>query len=91
MPRTATRTAPINLRTRESQRNLIDAAARVLGKNRSDFIIETVCQEAEKVLLDQRLFHLNAETFDTFCRALNEPAGDNEALRALLSRKAPWD
>jgi len=91
MPRTATRTAPINLRARESQRNLIDAAAQVLGKNRSDFIIETVCREAERVLLDQRLFNLDAEAFDAFCHALNAPAGNNEALRALLSRKAPWD
>ncbi len=91
MSKAATKTAPINLRAREPERNLIDAAARALGKTRSEFIIETVCREAERVLLDQRLFHLDAEAFDAFERALNAPPGSNEALRALLSGKAPWD
>ena len=47
--------------------------------------------EAERVLLDQRLFDLDTEAFDAFCAALEAPPGDNEALRSLLSRKAPWD
>ncbi|HFQ91666.1 MAG TPA: DUF1778 domain-containing protein [Chromatiales bacterium] len=91
MSRSARRTAAINLRARETQRDLIDAAARALGKNRSDFILETACREAEKVLLDQRLFQLDPEAFDEFTRALETPPDDNEGLRALLSRKAPWD
>jgi len=91
MSRSARRTAAINLRARETQRDLIDAAARALGKNRSDFILETACREAEKVLLDQRLFQLDPEAFDEFTRALEASPDDNEGLRALLSRKAPWD
>ncbi|MEY5394514.1 DUF1778 domain-containing protein, partial [Salmonella enterica subsp. enterica serovar Corvallis] len=37
----------LNLRAKESQRALIDAAAEILHKSRTDFILETACQAAE--------------------------------------------
>ncbi len=91
MTRSATRTAPINLRALDSQRNLIDRAATLLGKNRSDFMLETACREAENILVDQRLFNLDAADFDAFMSALEAPVKDNPALRKLMARKAPWE
>ena len=91
MAHSAPRTAPINLRARDSQRNLIDAAANLLGKNRSDFMLEAACREAENVLLDQRLFGLNEVQFNAFTQALEAPVKDNPALRELMARKAPWE
>lgn len=91
MAQSATRIAPINLRALESQRNLIDRAATVLGKNRSDFMLETACREAENILLDQRLFMLNAADFDAFITTLDAPVKDNPTLRNLMARKAPWE
>lgn len=91
MAHSATRTAPINLRALDSQRNLIDRAAAALGKNRSDFMLEAACREAENVLLDQRLFMLDQARFDAFTQALEAPVKDNPALRKLMTRKAPWE
>lgn len=91
MAHTATRTAPINLRALDSQRNLIDRAAALLGKNRSDFMLEAACREAENVMLDQRLFHLDKANFDAFNQALETPVKDNPALRKLMAKKAPWE
>ena len=91
MAQSATRTAPINLRALNSQRNLIDHAAAALGKNCSDFMLETACREAENVLLDQRLFMLNQVDFEAFNQALEAPVKDNPALRKLIERKAPWE
>ena len=91
MAQSATRTAPINLRALDSQRNLIDRAAALLGKNRSDFMLETACREAENVMLDQRLFNLNNVDFDTFNQALEAPVKDNPALRKLMAKKVPWE
>ena len=34
---------PINLRARAEQRELIDQAAELLGKNRSDFMLDAAC------------------------------------------------
>ena len=47
------RDAAINLRALPEQRDLIDHAARLLGKNRSDFMLEVACERAQAVVLDQ--------------------------------------
>ncbi|MCP4264642.1 MAG: DUF1778 domain-containing protein [Candidatus Brocadiaceae bacterium] len=91
MAQSVTRTAPINLRALNSQRSLIDKAASILGKNRSDFMLETVCREAENILLDQRLFILNEADFDAFTAALDAPVKDNPTLKNLMTHKAPWE
>lgn len=75
----------------DAQRNLIDRAAALLHKSRSDFMLEAACREAENVLLDQRLFALREEEFETFEAALKNPVADNPALRKLLTEKAPWE
>lgn len=91
MAHSATRTAAINLRALDTQRNLIDRAAALLGKNRSDFMLEIACREAENVLLDQRLFRLDQLAFDAFNQALDAPVKDNPALHKLMARKSPWE
>lgn len=40
------RDAAINLRALPEQRDLIDHAANLLGKNRSDFMLEAACERA---------------------------------------------
>ncbi len=54
-------------------------------------MLEAACQEAENVLLNQRLFLADEATFNAFQAQLDAPVVNNEALRYLLSRKAPWD
>lgn len=81
----------INIRAQQIQRDLIDRAAEALGKNRSDFMLETACREAEAVLLDRRFFALEDEKFKQFLDLLDAPPGANEKLGTLLTTKAPWD
>ncbi|WP_248277471.1 DUF1778 domain-containing protein [Brasilonema sp. UFV-L1] len=85
------RDVTINIRAHQAQRDLIDRAAEALGKNRSDFMLETACREAEAVLLDRRLFMLDDEKFKQFVDLLDAPPSTNENLRQLLATKAPWD
>ncbi|MBI0500576.1 DUF1778 domain-containing protein, partial [Dickeya dianthicola] len=59
--RTETKETPINIRAKASQRELIDVAAKLLSKSRTEFILDAACREAEDVLLDQRLFLVNDE------------------------------
>ncbi|WP_413540313.1 DUF1778 domain-containing protein [Gallibacterium anatis] len=51
------RTAAINLRAEPSQRDLIDYAASLLGKTRSDFMLDAACIYAQNVILDRTVFH----------------------------------
>ena len=87
----ATRDVSINLRASHGQRSLIDRAAEALGKNRSDFMLEASCREAEAILLDRRYFATDAETFEAFLEALDAPPQTSPRLRRLLGDKAPWD
>jgi uncharacterized protein (DUF1778 family) len=89
--RPQTRSANINIRARHQQRDLIDQAAALLGKTRSDFVLETACREAQEVLLERRVFHLDAETFQAFQALLDAPPSENPGLQRLLNAKAPWD
>jgi len=70
---------------------LIDRAADAVGKNRSDFMLEAACREADAVLLDRRFFLLDEKAYRRFTAALDKPPADNPRLRRLLTSKAPWD
>lgn len=87
----AIRNAAINLRAHAEQRDLIDQAANLLGKNRSDFMLEAACEKAKGVMLDQVFFQLDARKFKQFCDMLDAPARSNQRLDRLLAVKAPWD
>ena len=81
----------INLRVSRRQKALIDSAAKAQGRNRSDFMLDAACREAESVLLDQRYFNLDGEAFQRFLDMLDAPPADNPGLTRLLKTKAPWD
>lgn len=85
------RNAAINIRALEEQRELIDQAANLLGKNRSDFMLEAACEKAQGVMLDQIFFQLDTKKFKQFCQLLDAPVRPNEGLDRLFAVKAPWD
>ena len=84
------RDAAINLRARPEQRDLIDQAASLLGKNRSDFMLEAACDKARTVVLDQVFFSLNTNKFNEFTAMLDAPPSHNPGLERLMAVKAPW-
>ncbi len=81
----------INLRALPSQRDLIDKAAVISNKSRSDFMLEAACKEAENVLLNQRLFFADEETYKVFIELLESPVEENLGLKELLKSSSPWD
>jgi len=80
----------INLRIEANTRQLIDDAASILGKTRTEFMIETARRQAIDVLLDQRLFVLDSERYDSFLHALDNPPAPGPKLRSLLRRVPAW-
>lgn len=85
------KTAPINMRVEPSQHTLLTRAAEVLKKDRSAFILDVACREAENVLLDQRLFQLDNHAFAAFDKALAAPVPGNARLKSLLTSPSPWE
>jgi uncharacterized protein (DUF1778 family) len=84
------RSATINLRIEPGTRDLIDAAADVLGKSRTEFMVDSARRNAVDVLLDQRLFVLEPAQFDAFVTALDNPPPAGPKLKALMKRRPPW-
>jgi uncharacterized protein (DUF1778 family) len=84
------RTATINLRIEPATRAIIDAAAEVLGKSRTEFMVDSARRDAVDTLLDQRLFVLDPAQFDAFAAALDNPPPAGAKLKALMKRTPPW-
>ncbi|MDB9311836.1 DUF1778 domain-containing protein [Spirulina sp. CS-785/01] len=85
------RQVTLNIRAKQEQRDLIDRAAELQGKNRSEFMLDSACQKAQDVLLEQTFFGLDEEQFEQFIALLDAPPTENEKLQTLLNKKAPWD
>lgn len=81
----------INLRLEAGTRQLIDDAAAILGKTRTEFMVESARRDAIDVLLDQRLFVLDGSRHDAFVAALDNPPAPGPKLRALLGRVPAWE
>ena len=84
------RDASINLRALPEQRDLIDHAASLLGKNRSDFMLEAACERAKAIVLDQVFFSLDEDRVRQFTAMLDAPADANPGLERLMAIRAPW-
>ena len=83
--------ATITVRVPARTRDLIDSAAASLGKSRTEFVLDSARQHAVEVLLDRRVFSLDAEASEAFAEALAAPVAPDAALRDLMSAKAPWE
>ena len=80
----------LNLRIKPDVRGLIDRAAELTGKSRTDFVLDAARRAAEEALLDQALFSLGPDAYDAFLAMLDAPAEPNERLRRTLQTTPPW-
>ncbi|MER8829820.1 DUF1778 domain-containing protein [Mesorhizobium sp. M0938] len=84
-----TRAKPVNLRIREDVRILIDRAAKIRGKTRSDFMIDAAYRAAEDTLLDQALIKVDPESYQHYLEILDEPPS-GEGYARLMNAPKPW-
>jgi uncharacterized protein (DUF1778 family) len=89
--RTTRSDTTINIRVSKMWRDLIDNAASVLGKTRTDFVVESARNHAIDVLLDQRFFSLKGDQYEAFLQVLDKPPLPSERLKRLLASKSPWE
>lgn len=82
-------TRAVNLRVREEIRDLIDQAARIQGRSRSDFMFDAARRAAEETLLDQTLVRVDRESFEHFLAVLDRPPA-GEGYERLMAAPSPW-
>ena len=81
----------LNLRVRPELRGLIDRAAELLGKNRTDFVLDAARHAAEDALLDRTVFLVSPKAYAEFLKRLDVPPRTNARLRRALQAPAPWE
>ncbi len=81
----------LNIRIKPGLRGLIDRAAALTGKNRTDFVLEAARLAAEDALLDRTVFAVDPKAYAEFLARLDAPPHPNERLRRSLKIPAPWE
>lgn len=82
---------PMSMRLPESDVAIIDRAARLRGRSRTEFVRDAAVRAAEDVLMDSGLVRMSAESFDAFVAVLAAPATPVPELVELVRRPAPWE
>jgi len=90
-PRSPRKDDVIQIRASAETKAILSRAAALRGQKLSEFMLDSARRQAEDVLLDQRVFALNAKAYDAFLAQLNAPTKPNAGLVELMSRKAPWE
>ena len=80
----------LNIRIKPEVRGLIDRAAALTGKNRTDFVLDAAQHAAQDALLDRTVFVLSSKAYAEFLARLDAPPQPSDRLRRSLNTPAPW-
>lgn len=87
----SSKSARLGLRATLEQEAVLRKAAAVANKSLTQFILDSAYQAAEQTLLDQKLFLVDENQYQDFLTMLDEPPKENEGIKALFGKPAPWD
>jgi uncharacterized protein (DUF1778 family) len=92
MPRSPIRKDhPLSMRLPKADIAVIDRAAGLRGRSRTDFIREAAVQAAEATLIERTLIRMSPGGFEAFRKAVSAPPRAVAEMVELLKRKAPWE
>ena len=82
---------PLSMRFVEADIDIIDRAARLRGRSRTDFVRDAAVRAAEEVLMETGPLRMSQDGFDAFMAVLDAPAKPVPAMIDILRRTAPWE
>jgi uncharacterized protein (DUF1778 family) len=82
---------PLSIRLPDADIAIIDRAARLRGRSRTDFMRDAAVRAAEDVLMETSPIRMSAEGFDAFMAAVSGPALPVPEMVELFRRVAPWE
>jgi uncharacterized protein (DUF1778 family) len=92
MPRVVKRKEhPLSMRLPEADIAIIDRAANLRGRSRTDFVRDAAVRAAEDVVMETAPIRMSRTGFKAFMAALSKPARPVSEIIELLQRKAPWE
>lgn len=92
MPRSAdAKSHPLSMRLPDSDIAIIDRAAMLRGRSRTDFVRDAAVRAAEDVLMEAMPIRMSVEGFDAFMAAVSGPAIAVPEMVEVFRRAAPWE
>src|ERR1700710_1589142 len=92
MPRVVKRKDhPLSMRLPETDIAIIDRAAILRGRSRTDFMRDAAVRAAEDVLMETAPIRMSPAGFKAFVAALSGPATAVPEMVELFRRTAPWE
>ena len=82
---------PISMRLPDSDVAMIDRAATLRGRSRTDFVRDAAVRAAEEVIMEQGLVRMSPEGFADFMEVLSRPAAQVPEMVELAKRPSPWE
>jgi uncharacterized protein (DUF1778 family) len=82
---------PLSLRLPQSDIALIDRAAKMKGRSRTEFMRDASVREAEVLILDRTMINMSAVGFKTFMDEIESPPHPISEMVQRLKRQAPWE
>jgi uncharacterized protein (DUF1778 family) len=82
---------PLSMRLPEADLAIIDRAARLRGRSRTDFVREAAVRAAEAALMENAPVRMSSEGFEAFMAILAAPATPVPEMIELFERRAPWE
>ncbi len=89
--REGARREALNIRIKPQVRELIDRAAELAGKNRTDFVLDAARHAAEETLLNRTVFTVSPKAYRQFLARLDAPPKPNRRLVKSMQTPAPWE
>lgn len=82
---------PLSMRLPDTDIAIIDRAARLRGRSRTEFVRDAAVRAAEEVVMEATPIRMSAEGFDAFMAAVSGPAAPIPEMVELFRRVAPWE
>ena len=82
---------PISMRLPEADVAMIDRAASLRGRSRTDFVREAAVRAAEEALMERQVIRMSGQGFAHFLAQLDGPSEPVPALVEVAQRPAPWE
>jgi len=76
----------IDLRIDDDKKRVITRAAKLAGRNLSQYVLDLVWPDAQQRVADEPRLRLPAREWRRFCARLDQPPRDLPELRRLLER-----
>lgn len=82
---------PLSMRLPEADVAIIDRAAALRGRSRTDFVRDAAVRAAEDVLMETAPVRMSPAGFKAFMAALSGPVTAVPEMVEVFRRAAPWE